>query len=76
VELTLDLPKKLIKSLDDLGDELDLDSEDVAKDLIEHCLDNPSVLDEIYPEEDEDEGASLDPDSEEEEEPEEEDSEA
>jgi len=55
VRTTVDLPEDLIKDLDGLAEETSMSRSDVIADLLDYCLADEKIIDEIYPEEEDEE---------------------
>jgi metal-responsive CopG/Arc/MetJ family transcriptional regulator len=53
--VSITLPTRVLRNIDDLADEVGLSRSEVIADLCEYCLDNKEIIDEIYPFEEEEE---------------------
>jgi len=49
--ISITMPSRILKKIDDLAEEVDLSRSEVITDLCEYCLNNEELIDEIYPEE-------------------------
>jgi metal-responsive CopG/Arc/MetJ family transcriptional regulator len=51
--ISITMPSRVLKRLDDLADEVQLSRSEVITHLCEYCLDDDEIIDEIYPYEEE-----------------------
>jgi len=58
VKVLVSLRKDLIDDLDSLAESADCDRSEVVEDLLDHCLKNEEIVDEVFPEEEEEEDTS------------------
>lgn len=53
--VSITMPSRVLKRIDDLADEVQLSRSEVITHLCEYCLDDEKIIDEIYPYEEEEE---------------------
>ena len=52
-QVTITLPAYLLKDVDELAEETELNRSDIIEVLLDHCFDNPEIIDELFPYEEE-----------------------